>query len=249
MLYGCLHRDDVKCEALPMLPCQKILYAASTFGHLKSFHVPYLSLLAKRGAQVCVVASGDPQGLPEGMESLCVSFTKSFTSPCNLKAMHELERLLRARRFDLVLTHTSLAAFFTRLAVKAAAAAAPSLPTPRVVNTVHGYLFDENTLLPKRSILLTAEKMVAGVTDRVITMNAQDTEIATRYALSAGDVVCVPGMGVDLRDCHMPTVSERIESKKGARYAPRRVGVVVRGGVLGTKEPSDAHTIAGKSAF
>ena len=42
----------------------KILYAASTFGHLRSFHVPYIKEMIARGHTVDVAGAGEPAGLP-----------------------------------------------------------------------------------------------------------------------------------------------------------------------------------------
>ena len=56
---------------------------------------------------------------------------------------------------QLVVTNTSLAAFFTRLAVMC------SRTRPRLVNIVHGYLFSEDMPLRKKLLLLAAEKLAA----------------------------------------------------------------------------------------
>ena len=194
---------------------KKILYAASTFGHLRSFHVPYLRALSGEGADVVALASGNPKGLPEGIRYSEAPFTKSFTSAHNFAAAWQVARLLRREHFDLVLAHTSLAAFFVRLGVMLAG---PSVRHRglRVINTVHGYLFDEATPTLKRAIMLGAEKITAGVTDRIVTMNRQDTCIARRYHLCRGEVVQVDGMGVELAD-GIPTTEERAEARRRLR--------------------------------
>lgn len=186
----------------------RILYAASTFGHLRSFHIPYLRELMRLGNEVVALAAGDPSGMPEGVEAIEAPFTKSMTSPRNLAVVRQVAGLLRARRFDLVVTHTSLAAFFVRLGVMGTGG-----KRPRIVNTVHGYLFDEMTPLPKRCVMLGAEKLTAGVTDRIVTMNRQDTQIARRHRLCRDGVVQVDGMGVDLAGCHVAGEAERGEAR------------------------------------
>ena len=52
-----------------------------------------------------------------------------------------------------------------------------------MVNTVHGYLFDDDTPLPRRLILLEAEKLTAPVTDQILVMNGADEVIARKNAL------------------------------------------------------------------
>ncbi|MBS5450503.1 MAG: glycosyltransferase [Coriobacteriia bacterium] len=187
----------------------KVLYAASSFGHLRSFHIPYLRALLDRGDEVWALASGDPAGLPDGLRTVRVPFTKSMTSAHNVEAAGEVARLVRRERFDLVVTHTSLAAFFVRLGICQA-----GKRDAAVVNVVHGYLFDERTSRPRRTVMLGAEQLMARVTDRIVTMNRQDTEIARRHRLCRGDVVQVDGMGADLTGCRQADERGRREARE-----------------------------------
>ena len=95
----------------------KILYTASSSAHLRSFHLPYLAALRAAGWQVTAAANGTPDALGDGVRFLAVPFTKSFVSFKNLRAAVLLARDIRAERYDVIVTHTSLAAFFTRLGV------------------------------------------------------------------------------------------------------------------------------------
>ncbi len=172
---------------------KKILYTASTAGHLRSFHLPYLAALAEAGCSVTAAAAGDGDGLPDGVRFLPVPFTKRMAAVNNLRAAALLARSIRRERYDLILTHTSLAAFFTRLAVRMA-----GKQNARVVNTVHGYLFDGRSSPLRRGVLLAAEKLCAGVTDEILVMNREDLDIAQKHRLCRGTVTLVPGMGVEL---------------------------------------------------
>lgn len=169
----------------------KILYVASTVGHLKSFHLPYLKRFAQDGWTVHTAGKGADISLPGAEKGFDIPFEKSMFSLKNLKAVWELRQLLRRENYDVISVHTSLAAFFTRLAVMI------SGKRPVVVNTVHGYLFDEDTPLLKRTILLWAEKITAGCTDLLLTMNRQDTQIAEKHQLCRGKIIQTDGMGVD----------------------------------------------------
>lgn len=171
---------------------EKILYAASTAGHLKSFHVPYLRALMERGDRVITAAAGNMDFLPAA-ERMELPFTKRYLAPGNFRAALRLASFLRREHPDRILTHTTLAAFFTRLAVRLAGKG-----SCRVINVVHGYLFDEDSSFLRRMVLLAAEKLMAGVTDEILTMNARDTEIARKHRLCRGSVMQVPGMGLDM---------------------------------------------------
>lgn len=169
----------------------KILYTASTAGHLKSFHLPYLQHLSREGWTVHTAGKGADAPLPGAETGFDISFEKSMFSPKNLGAVWQLRTLLRRENYDVVSVHTSLAAFFTRLAVML------SGRRPLVVNTVHGYLFDEDTPQPKQTILRWAEKLTAGCTDLLLTMNRRDTVIAHQSRLCRGEIVQIDGMGVE----------------------------------------------------
>ena len=169
---------------------RKILYAASNPTHLRNFHGTYIDRLTAAGDQVWTLCSGgfDRAGV---FRSIDLPLKKSIWAPGNFLSAIRLAALLRRERFDLICVHTSLAAFFVRLALLLAGKGETKL-----VNVVHGYLFDRKTPLPKRLPLLLAERLLRSVTDRVVVMNEGDRLLAEKYRLGA-EVVFVPGAGVD----------------------------------------------------
>ncbi len=187
---------------------KKVLYCASTAGHLVSFHIPYLKKLMADGWTVVGGGKGRDQRLDFVDSWLDLDFEKSMTSAKNFSVAKKLAKELKVQSFDLILVHTSLAAFFVRLAVMLA-----GKKKTRVVNVVHGYLFDNSTALAKRTVLLAAEKLMAGCTDRVIVMNRQDMEIANKHRLSRGDVRFIPGMGVDMSVYGPVTARDRSQAR------------------------------------
>lgn len=171
---------------------KKILYAASTFGHLRSFHIPYLEALLGKGYEVHAIGAGSFEKMPRGVICTEMGFEKKFSSVHNFRLARQIRKMVKAEKFDIISVHTALAAFFVRLAVLFLRG------RPYVINTVHGYLFDEQTPAKKRRVLLWAEKLVKPVTDCLAVMNQQDYEIAEKYKLYKGKLVMTRGMGVDL---------------------------------------------------
>ena len=192
----------------------KILYTASSSAHLVSFHLPYLAALRSLGWDVTAAANGSGEDLGEGVRFLAVPFTKSFASPKNFRAAALLARDIRKNRYDVIVTHTSLAAFFTRLGVMLA-----GKKHTRVVNTVHGYLFDGDSGALRRTVLLAAEKLTAGVTDDILVMNRCDEQIAKKHRLCRGNVYFIPGMGVDFSR-FPPAAPEERAAAKAAYFLP-----------------------------
>jgi len=169
---------------------RKVLFTASTESHIRHFHLPYLKHFRERGWTVHV-GCGDVHGeIPCANELVELPFEKKMTAPGNFRAAKQLKAKIKAEGYDLICTHTSLAAFFTRLALVGLK------ERPKVVNMVHGYLFDDQTNWTKWQILLAAERLVAGYTDLLLTMNRYDLEIAQRYRLGE-QIHNIPGVGVD----------------------------------------------------
>lgn len=169
---------------------EKLLFAASTLAHIRKFHLPYLRQLKEEGWVIHAACGGSGENIPHTDALLDIPFKKRMFSPENFRAAWLLRKRIRQERYTAVIVHTSLAAFFTRLALLGLK------DRPTVVNMVHGYLFDDRTPFLKRSILLAAEKLTAPVTDLLITMNRYDFEIAKKHRLGR-KIAAAPGVGVD----------------------------------------------------
>ena len=190
------------------------MYIASTFGHLASFHRPYLQWFDSQGYEVHAAAGGASCDLEGVSRFIPLPLEKSMFSPKNLAAVWALYRLMKEERYEMISLHTSLAAFFARLAVFPLGKRRPG-----VMNTVHGYLFDKDTRWTKRMLLLGAERITAPVTDWLLTMNRQDAEIARRYHLGKKQM-CTKGMGVDFARFTPPTQTQREELRQQLGLKP-----------------------------
>lgn len=188
----------------------KVLFTASTYSHIVNFHLPYLRKFREEGWTVHAACGGPSMPITDVERVIDLLFEKSMWSPKNFKAAILLSDEMRRERYDLIVTHTSLAAFFTRLALWGLE------ERPKVANMVHGYLFDDETPWLKRSLLLGAERWTAADTDLVLTMNRWDYETAKKYQLGQR-VVQIPGVGVDFSrfDRVSPDSREKMRKKWG----------------------------------
>lgn len=189
----------------------KILFTASTYSHIHHFHRPYLKHFQEQGYEVHVACSGKPQDEPmEINKVITLPFEKSMWSLSNFEAARLLRRRIQQENYALIVTHTSLAAFFTRLAVLGLK------NRPVLINMVHGYLFDDDTPALKRRILLTAEQLTAPVTDLLLTMNEWDFDTALQYRLGK-QIKRIPGVGVDFSRIkqYTPATRRKLREKMG----------------------------------
>lgn len=171
-------------EEKPLEPLtgKKILYVASTTDHLRAFHLDYITAMRSRGNDVITLANG------EGAD-VDAPFAKRFFSKDNARARRIIKKTIIDEGIDVVLVHTTLAAFHVRLAL-------PRKNRPRVVNVVHGYLFSSMSKAIKRTVLLSCEKLLARRTDALVVMNEEDMKIARRNRLTRGKIYFSRGMGV-----------------------------------------------------
>ena len=185
----------------------RILITASTRIHIMNFHLPYIREFKERGWDV-EVACGDCSGdIPEADRTINIPFKKEMFSPKNIHALMILRKTIHRSNYDLVICHTSLAAFFTRLAV------CSLKKRPLVVNVVHGYLFDDDAPIVRRLLLESAEKLMAPVTDAIITMNSWDAAYAKQHRLGKS-VMELPGIGVDFSAMPEKTAPQRQELRQ-----------------------------------
>lgn len=169
----------------------KVLFCASSLSHIQRFHLPYLKYFLDRGFEVHAALPG--RETPEYARVLhSVPMEKSLLSPRNLRAVFLLREILHNERFDLILTHTALAGAVGRLALALAGKG-----STKIVHTVHGYLFWQGCGSVKALQYRLPEQMLRGVTDCLITMNAEDTAAARFLVRKGGLLFQVPGMGAD----------------------------------------------------
>ena len=176
----------------------KILISASNMVHINNFHRPYIEKFKENGHNTLILSCG------EGAD-FNIPFKKSVLSIKNLFLVPKIRKILKKEKLDAVYLHTTLAAFFVRLAMKGLK------NRPYVVNTVHGYLFSKDTSKSKRSIYLLCEKLLKKQTDDIVVMNREDYDIAINNKLCLKNVYFCNGMGVKFPD--LPSVEKSTAEK------------------------------------
>ena len=151
----------------------KILIVASNMVHINNFHRPYIQGFKDEGHNVYIMAKG------EGAD-FNIDFKKRSLSLKNLRLSYKIRKILKAESFDAVYLHTSLAAFWVRMALRGVK------NKPYVINTVHGYLFGKSCGFLHNKIYLACEKMLKNQTNDIIVMNEEDYLIATENKLCKG---------------------------------------------------------------
>ena len=189
------------CKGVPLV--KKILYCASSWVHIKNFHLPYIEALEKQGNQVDIAVGGAHSDT--GNKSVVYTpFKKEILSLSNIAAVFKIRKLIIENEYDIISTHTVLASGICRLAVMLM-----RKKRPAVINTSHGYFFWKGCGRLRYIVYYGIERILKNVTDCIMTMNKEDFDHAKRLIKRGGKVVPIPGMGVDVERFRPPYEGEK----------------------------------------
>lgn len=185
--------DGERCKSVK----GKVLFVATVFSHLASFHIPFMQMLKEKGYEVHAAASPHcgRQGEVVAAGAICwdVPFSRSPFSPLTFKAWRELWALLREHRYDLIHVHTPIAAFMGRYLAKAT-------QQGPVIYTAHGFHFHRGAPLVSWLLYYTAERLAARWTDGLVVINDEDYSLAQKLGYKPNkNLFFVPGVGIDLQ--------------------------------------------------
>lgn len=157
---------------------QKVLLVATVQSHIGQFHKPLMRLLKEHGWEVHVAARdnlAEKNGLqleyPDKVFN--IPFQRSPFDPRNLKAYRMLKKILQEEHYDVIHCNTPVGGVFGRLAARKY-----RKQGTEVFYTAHGFHFYKGA--PKKNWLLyyPIEKLLACCTDKLITINREDYELA-----------------------------------------------------------------------
>lgn len=179
----------------------KILISASNMVHINNFHLPYIEAFKSQGNEVYVLANG------EGAD-FNIAFKKRAFSLKNAFLALKIRRIIKKEKFDIIYLHTTLCAFWLRLALKGLK------NRPCVVNTVHGYLFGKASSALHNKVYLACERLVRKQTDYIAVMNKEDEIIAKENSLALKEVFTIDGMGIDFAKKSISKATPQSPAKK-----------------------------------
>ena len=121
-----------------------------------------------------------------------IDFQRNPLHPGNRKAYRQLVDLMRREQFDVVHCNTPTGGVYGRLAAKRCGVG-------KVIYQAHGFHFYHGAPLLNWLIYYPVERLLAHITDKLITINTEDYAVGQRFHLrNAGKTYYVPGVGVDL---------------------------------------------------
>lgn len=175
---------------------KKILITATVQSHICQFHLPLIKKLKEKGYCVDVAAKNNLDLKPglslEGADIVYdVPFSRSPMSTDNLKAYKELKKIIDKNNYDVIYCNTPMGSVVTRLAAKKQRKFGA-----KVIYTAHGFHFFDGASKKNWMIYYPVEKLMARLTDVLITINKEDYERAKRK-FDIPQIEYIHGVGFD----------------------------------------------------
>ena len=160
---------------------KKVLLTATVQSHIAQFHKPLMRLLKENGYEVHVAAR-DNLAEKNGLEIefadnvFDIPFERSPFSTKNLKAYHELSKVLAENVYEFIHTNTPVGGMVTRLAANKYR----KKNGTRVFYTAHGFHFYD--VAPKKNLIIyyPIEKLMSRFTDTLVTITNEDYRLASQ---------------------------------------------------------------------
>ncbi|MBS7810032.1 glycosyltransferase family 4 protein [Roseococcus pinisoli] len=157
----------------------KVLQLTNVDFSLRHFLLPLMRGARGRGHEVVGISAEGPlldQPREEGFRVLPVPMARSLNPRDHLPAFHQLRRIMREERFDLVHAHMPISGFLARAAARAEG-------VPRVAYTCHGFLFNQPGPLWRRGLSLGVEWLGGRMTDTFLTVSEEEAADARRLRI------------------------------------------------------------------
>lgn len=190
----------------------KALLVATVQSHICQFHRPLVATLHERGCEVHVAARNnlaEKNGLKlDFVERVFdVPFQRSPFSPKNLGAYNQLKKIIDEGGYDVIHCNTPVGGVLGRLAARKA-----RKHGTKVFYTAHGFHFYKGA--PKKNWLIwyPVEKFMCRYTDKLITINEEDYQLArSKFPVATCHI---HGVGVSVSRYHLHSVKEEEALRK-----------------------------------
>lgn len=178
----------------------RILYVTTISLTINSFFKPHIEMLKNNGNTVDIACNFSDLPIDDFFNNLGstlyqVDFSRSPLSKDNIKAYFQLKKIIENGNYDIVHCHTPNASVITRLVSKRYR----KKNGLKVFYTAHGFHFYKGAPIKNWILYYPIEKFCSRYTDRLITINKEDFELA-KSKLKAKNVSYVPGVGIDFSD-------------------------------------------------
>jgi glycosyltransferase involved in cell wall biosynthesis len=183
----------------------KIAHVTTIDGSLRRLLLNQLLEIRAAGHEVVGISSPGayvPHIENAGIRHISVPIARSVSPLRDLATLWQLVRIFRRERFDLVHTHNPKPGLLGQIAARWAR-------VPLVVNTVHGFYFDEHRPTSRRRFWIALERLAARCSDVILSQNQEDLDTALRERITSPDKIRFLGNGIDIQRFSAANVDQR----------------------------------------
>ena len=188
---------------------------------------PWLASLRASGYEVHVACAPGPRMAylrRDGFETHVLDIQRRFNPLVNFKAIMQAWKLIRKYDFEIVNTHSPVAAVVGRIAATLAG-------VPQIIYTVHGFYFHENMPWRMRAPIIAAEWILGRATKHFMFVSEEDRQTALLTGI-ARETSCTTTIynAVNSRLFTPPSSFERESSRSSFGFEPEQtvIGIVGR---------------------
>lgn len=191
---------------------KKVLFIGNIKNHFDTFHTPFFKLFKDNSWEVHVAAKNDGKDRSDQLIDYCDCFfdipiTRAPLKKQNIDALRKLKKIINDSNYDIIHCHTPVGGVLGRLASRDA-----RKKGTKVMYTAHGFHFYTGAPLINWVAYYTIEKLLANLTDTLITINSEDYERAKSFKVQK--VESVHGVGVDLNKINSVSVDRALTLKE-----------------------------------
>ena len=174
---------------------KKILYVTTVSSTINAFLVPHIKYLIEQGYKVDVATNitdeVDKSLIDIGARVFKVDFQRTPISLKNSRAYKQIREIQKNEKYDMVHVHTPVASFVTRYALR-------KEKNLKIIYTCHGFHFYKGGSILNWMLFYPIEYLAARWTDKLITINSEDLEVAKKFKLrNNGSVSKIHGVGIE----------------------------------------------------
>ncbi|MCK4454164.1 glycosyltransferase family 4 protein [Candidatus Parcubacteria bacterium] len=206
----------------------KICYVTNIDKSIKFILLNQLKFLKNEGYEIFAVCSNGKfikDIEKQGIKIKIINFKRKISPIADLICLLKLFFYFKKEKFDIIHTHTPKPGLLGQLAAKFAG-------VPIIINTIHGFYFDENSSFFKRKFFIFIEKISAKCSNLIFFVNKEDMDTVAREKICNSDLIKYLSGGIDLSRFNLNRFSEEfilIKRKElGIGSEKKVIGIVAR---------------------
>ena len=188
----------------------KVCHIANTDIAVRFLLLNQLNFLKSKGYKVCAVCSqGDliKDIEKQGIEVKIINFNRGINLFIHLISFLKLFFYFRKEKFDIVHTHTPVPGLLGQIAAK-------MTNVPIIVNTIHGFYFQEKDSWLKRTPFVLIEKVAAKCSDLIFSVSQGIIDTAIKERICKSSLLHYLGRDIDTNRFNVQRFSREFINKK-----------------------------------